>query len=159
MKYSRAECVENWAFRRWYWPTWNDIAKVYTYLYFLPFSRMLTWRHQLKNLFSLFQQSKAPLSWLSNFIWEFGGNVWRSTITNTYIYISISIYLCRGCLSCAPYWGPARIPGMCPRLGIQPATLWFTGWYSTTEPHQPGPLFMFLSAFSSLTLKIGTFTF
>ena len=29
-------------------------------------------------------------------------------------------------------------PGMCPRLGIEPVTLWFTGQHSTTEPHQAG---------------------
>ena len=28
-------------------------------------------------------------------------------------------------------------PGMCPRLGIQLATLGFTGQHSATEPHQP----------------------
>ena len=37
-----------------------------------------------------------------------------------------------GCLSHAPNWGSDlhATPGMCPRLGIEPATLWFTGQYS-----------------------------
>ena len=30
----------------------------------------------------------------------------------------------------APYWVPAHNPGMCPRLGIKPAVLWFTGPHS-----------------------------
>ena len=33
-----------------------------------------------------------------------------------------------GCLSCAPYWGPGLQPRHVPRLGIEPVTLWFTGW-------------------------------
>ena len=37
----------------------------------------------------------------------------------------------------------AHSPGMCPRLGIEPATLQFTGQHSTTEPHQPGLLLCF----------------
>ena len=32
----------------------------------------------------------------------------------------------------------AHDTGMCPTLGVEPATLWFTGWHSTTEPHQSG---------------------
>ena len=40
-----------------------------------------------------------------------------------------------GCLSHTPHWGPHC---MCPTLGVEPATLWFTGWHSTTEPHQSG---------------------
>ena len=36
--------------------------------------------------------------------------------------------------------GLVHNPGMCPRLGIEPVTLWFTGQHSTTEPHQSGPL-------------------
>ena len=33
-------------------------------------------------------------------------------------------------LMCAPPWDLAYNPGMCPRLGIELATLWFTGWHS-----------------------------
>ena len=32
-----------------------------------------------------------------------------------------------GCLSHAPYWGPGPQPRHVPWLGIEPATLWFTG--------------------------------
>ena len=32
-----------------------------------------------------------------------------------------------GCLSRAPYWGPGLKPRHVPWLGIEPATLWFTG--------------------------------
>ena len=32
-----------------------------------------------------------------------------------------------GCLSCIPYWGPGLQPRRVPWLGIEPATLWFTG--------------------------------
>ena len=42
------------------------------------------------------------------------------------------------CLSCAPYWGPGLQPRRVPWLGIEPATLWFTGWCSSIETHQPG---------------------
>ena len=41
------------------------------------------------------------------------------------------------CLSCAPTGDLALNSGMCP-VGIEPATLWFAGQHSTTEPHQPG---------------------
>ena len=42
-----------------------------------------------------------------------------------------------GCFSHAPYWGPGPQPRHVPWLGIQPATLCFTGAQST-ERHQPG---------------------
>ena len=42
------------------------------------------------------------------------------------------------CLSHPPHWGPGLQPRCVPWLGIEPVTLWFTGWHSTTEPHQPG---------------------
>ena len=29
-------------------------------------------------------------------------------------------------------------PGMCPRLGIEPGTLWLAAHTQSTEPHQPG---------------------
>ena len=32
-----------------------------------------------------------------------------------------------GCLSLTPYWGPGPQTRHVPRLGIEPATLWFTG--------------------------------
>ena len=35
-----------------------------------------------------------------------------------------------GCLSHAPYWGPGPKPRHVPWLGIEPVTLWFTGWHS-----------------------------
>ena len=35
-------------------------------------------------------------------------------------------------------------PGMCPRLWMEQATLWFTGQHSTDEPHQPGQYHSFL---------------
>ena len=35
-----------------------------------------------------------------------------------------------GCLSSTPYWGPGRQPRHVPWLGIEPATVWFTSWYS-----------------------------
>ena len=47
-----------------------------------------------------------------------------------------------GCLSYAPYWGPSLQPRHVLGLGIEPATLWFTGQHSATEPHQPGPNFV-----------------
>ena len=33
------------------------------------------------------------------------------------------------CLSCTPYQGPGRKPRHVTWLGIEPATLWFTGWH------------------------------
>ena len=35
-----------------------------------------------------------------------------------------------GCPSCAPCWGSGLQPGYVPWLGIEPVTLWFTGWCS-----------------------------
>ena len=35
-----------------------------------------------------------------------------------------------GCLSRAPYWGSGLHPRHVPWLGIEPVTLWFTGWHS-----------------------------
>ena len=35
-----------------------------------------------------------------------------------------------GCLSCATNWGPGPQPRHMPLLGIEPMTLWFTGWHS-----------------------------
>ena len=35
-----------------------------------------------------------------------------------------------GCSSGVPYWGPGHQPRHVPWLGIKPARLWFTGWYS-----------------------------
>ena len=35
-----------------------------------------------------------------------------------------------GCLTCAPYYGPGPQPQHMPWLGIERATLWFTGWHS-----------------------------
>ena len=35
-----------------------------------------------------------------------------------------------GCLLCVPSWGPSPQPRPVPRLGIEPATLWFAGWHS-----------------------------
>ena len=35
-----------------------------------------------------------------------------------------------GCFSHAPYWGPGPQHQHVPRLGIEPATLWFAGWCS-----------------------------
>ena len=31
-------------------------------------------------------------------------------------------------------------PDMCPRLGIEPVTVWFASGAQSTEPHQPGQL-------------------
>ena len=39
-----------------------------------------------------------------------------------------------GCLLCAPYWGPGPQPRQVPWLGIELATLSFTGWCSTISP-------------------------
>ena len=33
----------------------------------------------------------------------------------------------RGCLSCAPYWGPGLQPRHVPWLGMEPETFWFAG--------------------------------
>ena len=49
-----------------------------------------------------------------------------------------------GCFSRIPYWGHGLQPRHVPQLGIEPATLWFTGQHSTTEPHQPSKLKYFL---------------
>ena len=35
-----------------------------------------------------------------------------------------------GRLLCAPHWEPGPQPSHVPRLGIEPATLWFAGWHS-----------------------------
>ena len=35
-------------------------------------------------------------------------------------------------------WGPGPQPRHVRSLGIELATLWFTGWHQFTEPHQPG---------------------
>ena len=35
-----------------------------------------------------------------------------------------------GCLSHTPFWGPGLQPRHVPRMGIEPVTLWFTGWCS-----------------------------
>ena len=43
-----------------------------------------------------------------------------------------------GCLSCAPNWGPGLKPRHALRLGIEPATLWFTACAQSTGPQQPG---------------------
>ena len=45
-----------------------------------------------------------------------------------------------GCFSHAPCWGPGPQPRHVPWLGIELATLWFTGWQSV---HQPGWYFIF----------------
>ena len=53
-----------------------------------------------------------------------------------------------GCLSCTPYWGPARNPGICPD--------WESNWRpfgsqartQSTEPHQKGRYFFFISHFT-----------
>ena len=37
-----------------------------------------------------------------------------------------------GCLSCTPNWGPGPQPRHVPCLGIELATLWFTGWHWAT---------------------------
>ena len=67
-----------------------------------------------------------------------------------YVYIKILfIYFWRGekrgketsmcgCLSHTCNWGPGTRPRHVPRLGIEPATLWFAGWCSVHEPRQPG---------------------
>ena len=36
-----------------------------------------------------------------------------------------------GCLSSIPHWGPSLHPRHVSQLGIELATLWFTGWHST----------------------------
>ena len=41
----------------------------------------------------------------------------------------------------------ARNPGMCPRLGIEVVTPWFSSWHSTTEPHQPGQVIIYIYMF------------
>ena len=41
-----------------------------------------------------------------------------------------------GCHSCTPYWGPGPQPRNVPWLGIELATLWFTGCHSV---HQATP--------------------
>ena len=41
--------------------------------------------------------------------------------------------------SCVPPTGDlACNPGICPKLGIEPASLWFAGGTQSTEPHQLG---------------------
>ena len=47
-----------------------------------------------------------------------------------------------GCLSSVPYWGPGPHPRHVPWLGIEPTALWFAALAQSTEPHQPGLLFM-----------------
>ena len=43
-----------------------------------------------------------------------------------------------GCLSHAPSWGPGLQPRHVPRLGVEPAPLWFAARAQSIEPHQPG---------------------
>ena len=43
-----------------------------------------------------------------------------------------------------PYGDLACNPGMCPRLGIELATLWFAARTQSTEPHQPGLTFFLI---------------
>ena len=44
---------------------------------------------------------------------------------------------------CMPPTGDvASNPGVCPRLGIELATLLFTCQHSATEPHLPGPILL-----------------
>ena len=70
-----------------------------------------------------------------------------------------------GCLLCAPSWGLGLQPRHVPWLEIEPVTLWFTGWHSTTEPHQPGLMYYFCSVcfttnhnnFSFNTVKVDFF--
>ena len=48
--------------------------------------------------------------------------------------------------SCAPpYWGSGSQPRHVPWLVIKPVTLWFADHCSTTEPHQPGLILIFLN--------------
>ena len=49
------------------------------------------------------------------------------------------------CLSSAPYWGPGPQPRQVPWLGIEPATLWFTGQHSIhwATPARTLPFFNF----------------
>ena len=42
-----------------------------------------------------------------------------------------------GCLSQALNWRPDLQPRHVPWLGIEPVTLWSTGWHLIHEPHQP----------------------
>ena len=43
-----------------------------------------------------------------------------------------------GCLSCAPYWGPAHNPGMCPDWESNRQPFGSQAGVQSTEPHQPG---------------------
>ena len=43
-----------------------------------------------------------------------------------------------GCLLHILYWAPGLQPRHVPRLGIEPATLWFTAHAQSTEVDQPG---------------------
>ena len=46
------------------------------------------------------------------------------------------------CLSHVPYWGPGLQPRHVPCLGIEPATLWYTGWHSIHWHTSQGCLFV-----------------
>ena len=62
-----------------------------------------------------------------------------------------------GCLSHAPNQGPGPQSRHAPWPGIQPVTLWFIGWHSITELHQPGLhqlLFFLTSSFPDFLIRI-----
>ena len=48
------------------------------------------------------------------------------------------------CLSRAPYWGPGPQLRHVPCLGIKPVTLGFAACAQSTEPLQPGQVFIIL---------------
>ena len=92
-------------------------------------------KHVFDNFLRLISKLLAFIFWI----------FFKLTLQNFYFYFLNCTYfsLDRGegrekgretsmcdCLSCTPYWRPGLQPSHVPWVGIEPATLWFTGWHS-----------------------------
>ena len=59
-----------------------------------------------------------------------------------------------GCLSHTLYWGPGLKPRHVPSLGIEPVTLWLTGWHSThCTTSARALMYILFTSFSDIPLK------
>ena len=124
-------------------PRWNYkvLWRLQRFLFFLLFFKF--WENWTPNFFLSFF-----LSFFKVFGYHTSCSRWKIFFKRFYLFVERGRegekHQCVVASPVPPTRDLARNPGMNPKLGMEPATLWFTAGTQSTKPHQPGLKLKFL---------------